>query len=108
MMQHQSMSTGLNGGMAHANVMRHQAVPNRAQATSVLQHHSLINGGRAMVVQQRTMMTGVGGVAQQTVIQQRVAAPANMTQPAMMRVGAVRQRAFTPQQASLIQQRGIR
>lgn len=53
-----------------------------------------------MVVQQRTMTTGLDGVTQQTVVQQQMAAPA-ITPAALFHANAMRQR-------TLMQQRGIR
>ncbi|CAG5134436.1 unnamed protein product [Candidula unifasciata] len=101
---HQSM----NRGMARANDVKHPALSNGMQAASVLQHHSLTNRGQTLLVQQRTIRTDLAGLAQQTVFQQQVVAPAAMTQSTMMHIDSVRQRALTAQQASLIQQRGIR
>lgn len=107
-MQHQSMSTGLSGGMAHATVMQQQAMPNGVQATAVLQHRTLANGSQTMLMQQHTMTTGMGGIAQQTVVQQRVATPGSMSQAAMYHANAVRHRALATQHARLTQQQGIR
>ncbi|GFO28415.1 hely protein [Plakobranchus ocellatus] len=75
-MRHQSLQAGVAGSVAaHSTVLQQHG-----GATAVLQQRTMTNGGQTVLVQQRTMTTGLGAVAQQTVVQQRLAAQAAMYQ----------------------------
>lgn len=129
-MQHQSMTAGFSGGVAQATVLQKQALPNGMQ-TAMLQQRTMTNGGQTMLVQQRTMTNIIGGgVAQQTIVQQRmVPAPVATASPAaamqaqahaqaqaqaqaqahaQAHAQALRQRALATQQASMMQQQVLR
>ncbi|XP_035825717.1 uncharacterized protein LOC101860495 [Aplysia californica] len=101
-----SAAAGLNGAgvAAQATVVQQHALANGLQATSLLQQRTLTNGSQTMVVQQRTLTTGLGGMSQQTVVQQRVAP---LAPSAALHASALRQHALASQ-AGLMHQRGVR
>ncbi|GFR60535.1 hely protein [Elysia marginata] len=71
-MQHQSLSAGMAGGVA----AQATALQQHGGATSVLQQRTMTNAGQTVLVQQRIMTTCQGAVNQQALLQQRLAAQA--------------------------------